>query len=88
MDDQLTPIRHRLTSRDRTALDVVAALRAVRLDDVALLLAGLAGRPKIALGARTTRDVVARWQALGYVRLTPYPGSGPAIVMPLAKATD
>ena len=79
------PTTHRLTERDRDALATVAALRAVRLDDVALLLAALAGRGARPLGMRTTRDIVARWQALGLTRTEPYPGQGPAIVLPTPR---
>lgn len=79
------PTHHRLTDRDRTALAYVAALRAVRLDDVGLLLAALAGRGTASLGARTTRDIVARWQTLGLATTEPYPGQGPAIVLPTAR---
>jgi hypothetical protein len=88
MDDQFSPSRHRLTDRDRAAIDFTAAVRAVRLDDVSLLLAALSGRGYLPLGARTTRDVVARWQALGLVKLVPYPGQGPAVVLPLRTATS
>ena len=87
MNPQLTLVRHRLTRRDRAALELTTALRAVRLDDVGVLLAALAGRQR-PLGARTTRDVVARWRAMGLVRLEPYPGPGPAMVLPLRTATN
>lgn len=83
--EKCMPTTHRLTDRDRAALGYVAALRAVRLDDVGLLLAALAGRGTQALGARTTRDVVARWQALGLATTEPYPGQGPAIVLPTPR---
>jgi len=85
--DGLKPVQHRLTDRDRAAVDFTAAHRAVRLDDLSLLLAALAGRGHLPLGARTTRDVVARWRALGLVQLRPYPGQGPGVVVPLRRAT-
>lgn len=76
----------RLTERDRAALTYVTALRAVRLDDLAVLLAALAGRGGNALGPRTTRDVVARWRTLGLATVDPYPGQGPGVVLPTARA--
>lgn len=75
----------RLTDRDRKALRLVAELRAVRRDDVGVLLAALADR-SVPLGARTTRDVIARWQEQGLVTTDPYPGQGPAVVLPTARA--
>ena len=86
--DRPSPMWHRVTDRDRAAVDFTAALRAVRLDDLSVLLAALAGRGHLPLGARTTRDVVARWQALELVQLQPYPGQGPAVVLPLRRATS
>ena len=88
MQQQAKTNGHRLTPRDRVALDLVAALHAIRLDDTGVLLAGLAGRGGSPLGARTTRDVVARWRALDLVRLEPYPGQGPAILVPTGRATS
>lgn len=81
-------LEHRLTDRDRLAVDFTAAVRGVRLDDLSVLLAGLAGRGHIPLGSRTTRDVVARWRALGLVDLEPYPGEGPSVVVPTPRATS
>lgn len=75
----------RMTDRDRQALRLVAELRAVRRDDVGVMLATLAGRGAHRLGPRTTRDVIARWTSQGLVVTEPYPGQGPAVVLPTPR---
>lgn len=55
----------KITPRDLAALNFVAEVGAVRLDDVGRLLAHLGGRPT-ELGARTTRGIVDRWKRSGF----------------------
>lgn len=70
-----------LNYRDNKALQVLAELRAARLDDLAKLLAFLGeDQEKQRLGERTTRGIVARWQALGLVSTHTNPRGGLAIV--------
>lgn len=71
--------RVRLNDRDRRALTLVARLQVVTLDDLAVLLAYLGGKPG-ALGTRTTRDIVNRWQAVGLAATDHNPRGGRALV--------
>lgn len=64
----------RLTDRDRQSLLAVAQLRAIRLDDLAVLLGS--GKP---IASRTTREVAARWVQCGLAQ-THRIGVGPSVV--------
>lgn len=69
----------RLTQRDYEALGCLTNLRVVRLDDLACLLAHIAGNP-LPLGIRTTRDVVNRWVDCGYANTHRNPRGGLCLV--------
>lgn len=77
----------RLTQRDHQALAYLTHLRAVRLDDLAKLLAKLGGRGG-QLGVRTTRDIVSRWVACGYASTHDNPRGGLCVVTLTKSGAD
>lgn len=78
--------RVRIAARDRIALDLVARLRAVALDDLAVLLGHLSGRPRVTV--RAARMVVSRWQALGLAQAVANPRGGNAVVVATREAWE
>jgi hypothetical protein len=78
--------RVRVTSRDRSALELVARLKAVPLDDLSVLLATLADRSHLTV--RATRMVVARWHTLGLAHTVPNPRGGNGVVVATRDAWE
>jgi hypothetical protein len=78
--------RTRVTDRDRQALELVARLRVVALDDLAVLLGAMRARPQLTV--RATRMVVARWQRMGLAQTTLNPRGGNAVVVPTKDAWE
>ncbi|MEI6623422.1 MAG: hypothetical protein WCP28_16100 [Actinomycetes bacterium] len=71
--------RVRLNQRDYETIGTLADLRAIRLDDLASLLATYGNRSG-PLGERTTRAIVARWVRLELAGTHPNPRGGLGIV--------
>lgn len=69
----------RLTERDMRALCLLASVRVVRSDDLAVWLAAAAGRSK-PLGERTVRGVVRRWELAGLVERHRFTVRGGAVI--------
>lgn len=71
--------RLRMTERDHEAMELLAALRAIRLDDLGRLLAHLGERHE-PMTVRSARRIVQRWQLLGLAAAEPNPRGGLGII--------
>lgn len=76
----------RVGPRDLAALAWMVDMRAIREDDLAVLLARLGGREQVTTGAAV--QVVRRWQALGLATAQRIVVGQPRVVVPTSDAAE
>jgi hypothetical protein len=80
--------RLRMTGRDAEAITWVTDMRAVSEPDLGVLLARLAGHPEAPLAPSGVRNVVRRWETLGYAESRRILVGGPRVVTVTRLAAD